>query len=410
MLGWKAREEPDLKACQRSGRPFLIYGHAAAEGGFRIHPQGLLSGRGMDGLAAGPGQVGGAPPMPYPTPRKDPLFDPFAAAFWMLTRMEERDMPKDDHGRSLTAEMHAARHGFLDHPVVDEWVLDLAADWKQQDKRVPDPRRAYTQVVTLDLDNGYKYRGREWWRSLGSAVRDLFQGRLFELWDRALVLSGLRIDPYAVEGFLQQLCMERSCACMVSVLAAPRGRHDHAVDVASPAMRARVKAMAAWARIAVHPSYRSSEVPGMIEGEKQLLEQVLGSAVTCSRQHFLRFQAPTTFRELIRLGIREEHSMGFHDAVGFRAGTCTPFPFFDVEHDEVTPLMIHPFAIMDSALRYRMSLQPEDAIRRANALVDAVKRVQGTFISVWHERFLSDHGTERGWRRVAEEVIRHARS
>jgi hypothetical protein len=43
-------------------------------------------------------------------------------------------------------------------------------------------------------------------------------------------------------------------------------------------------------------------------------------------------------------------------------------------------------------------------------MVDAVRNVNGNFISVWHERFLSGYGDERGWQIVAPEVIAYARS
>lgn len=139
-----------------------------------------------------------------------------------------------------------------------------------------------------------------------------------------------------------------------------------------------------------------------------MLEKVIGKPVTSSRQHFLRLRLPETYRELERIGIKEDHSMGFADAVGFRAGTCTPFPFYDLEQDRETDLMIFPFEVMDSALCYKMKLDPDQAIAAAGQVIDRVKAVQGTFIGVWHERFLSDHGAEKGWRRVVEEIIRYA--
>jgi hypothetical protein len=71
--------------------------------------------------------------------------------------------------------------------------------------------------------------------------------------------------------------------------------------------------------------------------------------------------------------------------------------------------MIHPFATMDSAMAYARRKPPEEAIAAMCAVADAVRAVQGTFIGVWHERFISDHGQEQGWRRVVAEVIEHAR-
>jgi hypothetical protein len=71
-------------------------------------------------------------------------------------------------------------------------------------------------------------------------------------------------------------------------------------------------------------------------------------------------------------------------------------------------LLVVPFQIMDSAMAYRMRLDPDGAIAAGRAMVDVVRQVQGTLSCVWHERFLSDHGAERGWQRVVRTIIQHA--
>jgi hypothetical protein len=56
-----------------------------------------------------------------------------------------------------------------------------------------------------------------------------------------------------------------------------------------------------------------------------------------------------------------------------------------------------------------MRLSPAEAIAASQRIVDRVKAVNGTFVGVWHERFLSDHGSEAGWRNVIDSIIRYAR-
>jgi hypothetical protein len=143
--------------------------------------------------------------------------------------------------------------------------------------------------------------------------------------------------------------------------------------------------------------------------DRARLESIIAEPVSLSRQHFLRWRLPDTLRELEAAGFREDHTLGFSDRTGFRAGTCTPFPYYDLEQDRATTLMLWPFAIMDSALHDRMGLAPAAAQEQIDAVIDTVRAVQGTFVSVWHDRFLSDHGPWKGWRAVLLNTLSHAR-
>ena len=53
--------------------------------------------------------------------------------------------------------------------------------------------------------------------------------------------------------------------------------------------------------------------------------------ITSSRQHFIRFNLPQTFRHLLDGGIREDFSMGYGSINGFRASVASPFYWYDLE-------------------------------------------------------------------------------
>lgn len=293
--------------------------------------------------------------------------------------------------------------------MLDEEALALAGRMRGELSGLPPVRRTYRQIATLDVDNGFKYLGRPLWRTLGSTMRDVLHGRFAEVRNRINTLTGSRRDPYDIYDDFRLMTDGNAARVITNFLVAPRGEHDHAVGLSSARMLQRMRDIARWSEIGLHPSYHSSTKPGLITSEKTGLENAIGRSIGISRQHFLRFRYPETFQELERIGIKEEHSAGLHDTIGFRAETCTPFPFYDRESDRETDLMIHPFQVMDSAMAYYLKLSPDEAIAAAKRVIDSVKAVQGTFIGVWHERFLSDHGTEKGWRRVVEEVIRYAK-
>jgi hypothetical protein len=409
MTGWEMLEVEDVETFRGIHGPKLVYGTKPVSGAFHIVPEGLLDRHGTALLDPITGTWGTLPVL-FPVDQGRLPFDPFSAAFFLLSRYEEvAPIARDAHGRPVTQTLHSARNGYLQRPIVDEWLIALAEHWRTSDPRLPALKRTYSQVATLDVDNGAMYTGREWWRSIGGAARDLLRGRAGRVSDRIATLMGRREDPYAVHGAFAEMARRHGARAIVNFLVARRGRFDHAVSAAHASMRACIRSMDRQVEVGIHPSYGSSDRLGMIAAQKSALENIIGHAVTVSRQHFLRFRSPTTFRELERLGIREEHSMGMPDNIGFRAGTCTPYPFYDLGSEEETSLMIHPFTVMDSALAYGMRLAPGAAVVAAQRMADAVRRVGGTFISVWHERFLSGYGDEAGWDQVAERVMNHAR-
>ena len=143
----------------------------------------------------------------------------------------------------------------------------------------------------------------------------------------------------------------------------------------------------------------------MFETEKERLEKIVGKRITKSRQHFLKLRFPTTYQTALKAGITDDYTMGFASHAGFRAGTCTSFPFFDLEHNCQTNLLIHPFQIMDVTLKNYLNLQPDQAWQLIDRLLDEVKKVNGTFISLFHNESLHDFNEWQGWRKVFEQTL-----
>ena len=97
--------------------------------------------------------------------------------------------------------------------------------------------------------------------------------------------------------------------------------------------------------------------------------------------------------------------MGYAEIAGFRASICTPFPFYDLDQDMPTKLMIHPFAVMDGTLNNYMSLTPQQATEVISSLIKEVKNVGGTFIPLWHNQSLNNQGEWKGWNEVYIKMV-----
>jgi hypothetical protein len=156
--------------------------------------------------------------------------------------------------------------------------------------------------------------------------------------------------------------------------------------------------------VGIHPSFFSSKKNngGKLAIEKERLEKIAGKKVVKSRQHFLRLFFPKTYRNLIKNGIEQDYTMGYSVQTGFRAGICTPFNFYDLEKEMETNLKIYPFQVMDVTLREYLGMEPKEAKTEIGQLMEEVKKVGGTFISIWHNETLNNSVLWEGYREVFE--------
>ncbi len=407
LLGWEVEFLDAHAASSSSGSPTIVYGDRAIPGTLHILPSGFLA----DGsMATDPPMIrAGDLPLLFPVEGGDLAFDPFAAAFFHLSRCEEAAIGRDRHQRPLSQQMHAVKHGYVERPVVDEWAIMLARAWKAKDRSVPAPQRAYRSVQTIDLDNGLKYLGRPLWRSIGATVKDMLKGRPGEILARWRTLFSLGDDPYDIHEDLKDMLMANTDRIIYFILGAPKGPWDHAVSIHQPRYARMLIELSKWAETGIHPSYGSSENRLMLEQELKELQGLLDRPLKLSRQHFLRMVDHRIYRDLSELGIMEEHSMGMHDTIGFRAGTTVPFEWYDLEQERATSLLIHPFAVMDNTLWVKLGLDPGEAIRRTEKIIQSVKAVDGTFTGLWHESFLSTETAMRDRRNAILTIIEKAR-
>ncbi|MBP7514100.1 MAG: polysaccharide deacetylase family protein [Flavobacteriales bacterium] len=406
MLGWQVIFVASREELRSSPGARLSYGAVPVHDAFNIPSIGWFD---TPSKHTRPGFEGkGRDLVLFP---RGPRADVFAAVFHLIA-LEAEYLPytKDEHERTVADELPLVTAQAHEFPMVDIWVRKLAQELKVSFSELPEPRRAYRHVLTVDMDNGLKYAARSWQRAMGASAKDLASGRVTRFFERWNVRMGNTEDPYA--SFVDRLSEVRSKVdrMIAFVLTRGEGRFDHAARIDHPVFLDLLERLAQMAEIGLHPSYESSRDERIIGREREQLVKATGRSIVLSRQHFLRWRMPDTFRALLANGVIEDHSIGFSDRVGFRAGTCTPFPWYDLERDEETPLMLHPFAVMDSALANRTGEGLQKAIGEMKHMSDAVREVKGTFVSVWHDRFLSGHEEFKGGPEAMRELVDHARA
>ena len=107
------------------------------------------------------------------------------------------------------------------------------------------------------------------------------------------------------------------------VLFSEWGPNDRNISPHSQALQRSVRHISDFASLGAHPSYRASKESDVLHDEKAL-EALTKQKLEKSRQHFLRFRLPATYRQLRAAGIKQEYSMGYSTQTGWRASCCVP--------------------------------------------------------------------------------------
>ena len=165
----------------------------------------------------------------------------------------------------------------------------------------------------------------------------------------------------------------------------------------------------AKAEVGLHGSYSAADDARRIADEKERLERLSGP-VQGQRYHYLRIDPHRNLGSLEAAGFAYDSSLGFGDAVGFRAGIAHPFRPWDFERDAPHDLIEVPLAAMDvtlSAERY-LNLSVERGRQRGSARCSTGPRsTEAASPILWHSEQY-DSALLPGWdvlyRRLMEEV------
>ena len=333
--------------------------------------------------------------------------DDLAAGFFHLARVEERGAEVDRHGRFLAAS------SCLDplDPPLERLRRELGGE--------PPLYRGARLAVALTHDVDAPWR----WTRIGvrgAAARlktHALAGRVGPATHEARGLA--RVPVHKLRGtdpnwrFAETAAEERSLGARSTFFLL--SGHGHRADGAAPEVYDRLRPrlvetlLESGSEVGLHGSYLAAEDIDRLARERAALAQLDGPLIG-HRYHYLRVDPHRNLATLPRLGFRYDTSLGFPDALGFRAGIAHPFRPWDFAHDRPANLIEVPLAVMDATLaeeRYA-ALSAADAKPRVLALLDWAAEHGGAFSILWHpERF--DGPSARGWDRLYFDVIEAVR-
>jgi hypothetical protein len=181
--------------------------------------------------------------------------------------------------------------------------------------------------------------------------------------------------------------------------------YDKNISPYSNAMWQLIKRHAKKYQVGLHPSWRSNKNQPILNREKKVLETAAQIKVTSSRQHYIKLSLPDTFENLIEAGIENDFSMGYGSINGFRASVASSFYWYNLKTEKMTSLKLHPFCFMDANSFYEQHLNAAQAYDEIIHYQEACRKVNGNFISIFHNNFLGTDKQFAGWKEMYVKFI-----
>lgn len=344
-------------------------------------------------------------------------YDVLGLVYWVLTRQEEVGRTDlDEHGRFAATSSHAFKHGYLERPVVDEWLDILGQVIVRAWPGVKLKHHEFSVKVSHDVDQAARYGFRPWKGVLrgmaGDALKHPDLRGLAGPWIRLKSRKRLHpLDAFNTFGWLMDVSERRSLQSAFYFICERRGtRYDCDYDLNHPTMQYLLQEIHGRGHeIGLHASYNSYRDPERIAHEGQRLRTVctslgIGQQVWGGRMHWLQWSQPVTLRAWSDAGMAYDSTMTYAEAPGFRCGSCFEYQAYDPVAQEALPIKVRPLIVMEGSVieTYGLGLGVGSAAReRILRLKNVCRQVGGCFTLLWHNSSL----TTRKWRRLYIDVL-----
>ena len=344
-------------------------------------------------------------------------FDVLGALFFLLTRYEEHVGAAERDNRGRFPASASVLTDWVSWPVADMYTQALGRLLDSVWPGLWRGREARGKVaLSHDVDHPaarMRWHGGERLRVLAADVArrrdpDLALRRLCGFLPGAQLR---RLDPFDTFDFLMSVSESVGIASTFFFLTLDTARPDGSTyTVDDPWAQGLLGRIAARGHhVGLHGSYTSSTDASRIAAEWQALEGarpdlppgVLRRAI---RQHYLMWEAGTTWPAQVAAGLEVDESLGYADEVGYRAGTARAFPAFDISRRQALPLEIRPLHVMDVTLTRYKQTKPAEALAIVSALGKRTRTYGGLLSVLWHNSSLETDRDKRLYRDLVTEL------
>ncbi len=315
-------------------------------------------------------------------------YDFVSYSIWALNRIEEYGIVSDEkHGRFELSKSHLSLCNIYLRPIIDEWIIFISKTLTTEGFVVTSTK--FDISLSHDVDIVSRYQSVP-------IVHLVF--RLFKdfLLNRNLVKSFFKDKRTFVQNehsfSFDWLMMNSDKFGTKSKFYFIPNNTSFLYDYRYTLNSDLIKNVLCRIRdngheIGIHYSYNASKRKLISKEWKGFYKfcKELNIIISGGRMHYLRFSFLETIRQLAISGQKYDNTITFHEAGGFRTGTCIKYKPFDIFQMKEIDIYIHPLIIMDDTILTYMNFETnESAFEYIKKNIDSCYKVGGIFSLLWH--------------------------
>ena len=344
--------------------------------------------------------------------------DIFGAAFFMLTRYEESvKSDRDQHDRFPASASLAYQEGFLDRPIINEYIEILWWCLKRLWPGLVRKKRSFRAIVSHDVDVPFAQAFKSKTQLIRNCGGDIVRRKSL-----AIAIKRAKLWQMVKKGdYKQDLNYTFDYIMDINELNNLKGNfyfktactnktYDDNYSIDHPYIKQLIRDIHNRGHeIGFHPSYETYQNSNQTKIEfNKLLEVCEKKGIQKSqwggRQHYLRWRGPQTWRNWADAGLSYDSTLSYVDHAGFRCGVCYEFQVFDLEQRKPLSLFEYPLIIMENSIleKQNMSLSGDEAVNYMKKLKSRCQQFQGQFTHLWHNNVFTNIEIRQMYERLLE--------
>ncbi|WP_375321586.1 polysaccharide deacetylase family protein [Aliivibrio logei] len=361
----------------------------------------------------------GEPKIQFSSEAIDCDIDIFGTIFFLLSRYEEGvdGAVLDEHHRFPATSSVAYKFGFLERPLVDEYIELLGTLMLRLWPELQRKEQIFSNLITCDVDWPFDPNTQSLKATLRSSLGDIIKRKnISSAINRWVALAsnklGFSYEDKARDKLSWIMAKNEEAGNKIAfyfITECTDKKLDSIFDFDSPKIRELFREIHSRGHeIGLHPGYhcfnnsenfeRSTKTLKRVLKEEEIEQPILGG-----RMHYLRWDSKITPKLWDDNGFNYDSTLSFADKSGFRCGTSHPFPMYDLINRKPLKVVQRPLINMECTIiapRYENLGYTDETFKRFEFFKNKVKEHKGEYVLLWHNTHFENQEDENIYTKI----------